>query len=185
MMFARESKLTRKGSDGIAIDAPASEIWAFLADPLMIPKWNSLVRGVTVPGGQREHKGAKRSCEVEFGGKKGRVEERCVECIPNEKLTHILEADDLGICQLFSGFAFSATLSPTGDGATRLSLETYYRPRGALAWVLNRLVLRRKFGAARREMLVGLKELCEMPSQRSSPVDEVRRKPLNRALGWG
>ncbi len=178
-------KYKRQGCDEISIDASAPEIWSFLVDPLMIPKWNSLVQDVSVPGGQREHEGAVRSCGVEFGGRKGQVEERCFECIPDEKLTHVLEADNLGIGRMFSDFAFSATLGPAGGGAARLRLETFYRPKGALAWVLNLLVMRRKFGATRRAMLVGLKELCETPLEWSSPVDEAPRKPFNRALGWG
>ena len=178
-------KYTFQGSDQITINTSAHEIWGFLVDPLMIPKWNSLVRDVSVPGGQREHEGAVRSCEVECGGREGLVTERCVECIPNEKLTHVLEADDLGISRMFSDFAFSATLSAAGGGATQLRLETYYRPKGALAQVLNLFVMRQKFGGTRRQMLAGLKELCETQIQWSSPVDEARRKPLNGALGWG
>ena len=122
-------KYTRQGSDEITIDASAPEIWSFLVDPLMIPKWNSLVQDVSVPGGQREHEGAVRSCEVEFGGRKGQVEERCVECIPDEKLTHVLEADNLGIGRMFSDFAFSARSAPMAEPRRGCVCRLFTGPR--------------------------------------------------------
>ncbi len=176
---------TRQGRDEIMIAASASRIWEILEDPLLIPRWNPMVRKVSVPDGQHEHEGAVRKCEVEFGSRKGRVTEKCVEFQANRKLMHVLEADTLGMDRMLSDFAFSANLSPAGDGGTLLRLETYYRPKGALARVMNFLLMRPSFGKTRRLMLKGLKNLCEAAAQRPSPVDEVPQKPLNRAPSWG
>jgi hypothetical protein len=72
-----------------------------------------------------------------------------------------MDHDTLGFSRMLSDFGFSFTLTPTVDGETLVRTETYYRPRTLLANVMNLLLMRRKFRAARQRFLGGLKALAE------------------------
>ena len=157
-----------QGHDELTIDAPAGQIWALIEDTARLPAWVPMVHRVDAPAGRREHVGATRTCEVQMMGRRGQITERCTEMAPREWLYYVLDADTLGFTRVVTGFGFSIALAQIDAGTTTVSLASYYRPRGVLGQVANRLVLARQLRRARRAMLAHLKRLAE-----TSPLGEA------------
>lgn len=62
---------------------------------------------------------------------------------------------------MFNDYSFTLALEPEDPSRTRVTCETSYELRGALSWVVNALIMRRKFAATRAEIPVGLKRTAE------------------------
>ena len=154
------SHVPRQGRSDILITTCRETIWAILSDPQRIPEWAPMVRSVETPDGQREHLGAVRRCRVDMNGKTGEVVEQCIACRPHSTLSHMLVDDTLGFGRMLSDFAFTFSLQPADNGATRVTLETYYAPRGLSGMLFNALMLRRRFGRLRKAMLSNLQRLA-------------------------
>lgn len=146
-----------QGHDEVLILATREEIWAILEDSTRLPEWTTVLRTT----GIRETPGSVRECDVNFEGKTGSVIERCIESDPYRRIAWVMDDDTFGFDRMLSDFGFSFTLTPRADGETQVRTETYYRPITFLAKVTNRLLMRRKFRAARRRFLGGLKSLAE------------------------
>ena len=129
-----------------------------------------IVREVDKAPGSREHVGATRICQSEMQGKRGEVVERCVELIPNQRISHVMERDAFGFSRLFEDFGFTFVLEPKGDGRTLVRLEGFYQEKSLRSRLLNTLVIKRKLHGTRAKILTDLKSLVEQ----SNPAFELR-----------
>jgi uncharacterized protein YndB with AHSA1/START domain len=159
-----------QGSNELLIDATPEQIWAVLADSSRIPEYMKAVKEIHTSRGSSEYVGATRSCRVEMQGRRGEVLERCVELVPNERLTHVMERDDFGFSRLFDDFGFTFGLETKGVGHTLVRLEGFYREKGLRSRLLNALVMKRKLHALRGGVLTELKSVVEQPSRRVEPA---------------
>ncbi len=150
-----------QGHNEVIIGAEAGRIWAVLEDSSNVPRYMRAVQTIDVAPGSRERVGATRTCQVEMEGRRGEVVERCVELVPNQRLTHVCDRDDFGFSRLFDDFGFTFVLEPRGDGATLVRLEGFYRERGPLSRVMNALIMKRKLSALREAILRDLKSVVE------------------------
>jgi uncharacterized protein YndB with AHSA1/START domain len=153
-----------QGKNEQLIEAPAASVWSIVEDSSALANWVPAVERV-VSHEQREAPGTVRRCDVELGGKRGYIIERCVEAIPERRVSHAVEDDSLGLTRLFAEYSFSLDLAPRGPQRTLVTCETFYNPRGPLSRMLNAVVMRRRFDAVRRQILLGLKELAEGRSE--------------------
>lgn len=111
--------------------------------------------------GARERVGATRRCQVEMGGRRGEVVERCTEAVPERKLTHVMDKDPFGFSRFFGDFGFSFLLEPRGVDETHVRIEGFYSEKTLLSRAMNTLMMRRKLGKLRARILVNLKALVE------------------------
>jgi uncharacterized protein YndB with AHSA1/START domain len=142
------------------INASPARVWSILEDSSLLPKWVPVVDEV-VRHEEREGPGTVRRCNVDFGGRRGYMVERCVEAIPERRLRHVVADDSLGFTRHFADYAFVLELEPERPGRTLITCETFYEPRGVLSRMMNALVMRRKFAATRERILLGLKQISE------------------------
>src|SRR5215211_1334305 len=147
-----------QGTNAQLIEADAVRVWSIVEDAGRLPEWVPVVSDV-VQAGAREKQGSVRRCNVEMGRKRGYIVERCVEAVPERRLSHAVDDDSLGFSKLFESYSFALSLGPDPRG-TLVTCETYYEPRGPLSRIMNVLVMRRKFDGVRRELLYGLKRLA-------------------------
>ena len=113
-----------------------------------------------------------------MGARRGYMVERCLESVPDRRLRHAVEDDSLGFTKMFRDYSFTLELEPRGDDATRVTCETFYEPRGMLARAMNAMLMRRRFGSVRTDILRGLKELVESPSP-SAPRIQTPETPAS------
>lgn len=150
-----------QGANEQVISAGADRIWAVLEDSSYVPRYMRAVREIDKEQGSRERVGAVRTCQVELQGRRGEVVERCVELVPGERLTHVIERDSLGFSRLFDGFGFTFVLEPEGESRTLVRLEGFYEERGLRSRLLNALMMKRKLHRIRERVLSDLKTLVE------------------------
>jgi uncharacterized protein YndB with AHSA1/START domain len=163
-----------QGRNEVTINASAQRIWAVLEDSSNVPGYMRAVQTVDVAPGSRERAGATRTCQVELQGRRGEVVERCIELVPNERLTHVCDRDDFGFSRLFDDFGFTFVLQPRGPDATLVCLEGFYRERGLMSRAMNALVMRRKLSGLRAMILSDLKLLVESRGQSAATASSSR-----------
>lgn len=146
-----------QGADEIVVAVPAKDVFRVIEDSTRLPDWTAVL---TTTGG-REAVGSVRECVVNLQGRQGTVVERCIESVPFEHIAWSMEKDTFGFSRMLADFGFSFTLEAVAPERTLVRSETYYRPAGPIAALTNALVMRRKFGAIRRQWLGNLKRLCE------------------------
>jgi carbon monoxide dehydrogenase subunit G len=149
-----------QGQSEETIGASPARIWDVLEDPGRLPEWVPVVEKVTEHAG-REEAGSVRRCEVAIGSRHGYIVERCLESIPGRRLHHAVDDDSLGFTRMFREYSFTLELEPRGQNATLVISKTFYEPRGMLARLMNALLMRRRFGAVRKDLLNGLKRVAE------------------------
>jgi uncharacterized protein YndB with AHSA1/START domain len=145
--------------DDLVIQSSPETIWDILDDTSLLPQWVPMVKRVT---GSRESLNARRVCHVEMEGRTGEVTEECVDYAPRERIGWVVYHDTLGFSRLFSRLAFGFVLEPQGVRVTRLRLRAEYEPRGLLGRLMYTMMMRRKFGHLRRQMLLNIKRLAEV-----------------------
>lgn len=145
----------------IHIAAPRDRVWAVVADSRLLPNWAPPVKTVERIDSGDEGVGATRLCHVEFGGRRGKMTERCVEFEPAFRVGYVVDDDSLGFSRMFADYGFTITLEDSGDGASRARTDTYYTPRNWIFGLMNALVMRRRFATTVEQMLVGLKRTSE------------------------
>ncbi len=156
-----KSKL--QGRSEIMIDAPPERVWAILEDSAAnLPRLWPMVKSCAIDG--KERVGVVRTCDVEFAGRNGQTIERCIESVPNRKLSHAIEDDSFGFSRMLSDFWFSFVLEPHSD-ATRVRVETHFEPKGFRGRLMSALMIKRKFREVRETALRNLKRLAESPSE--------------------
>jgi uncharacterized membrane protein len=144
----------------IRIESPVEKVWETGQDLSLIPKYHPDVRSVEfISGGTRRAPGVEYKCIVPEG-RKGWCVERVVENIPNQKMSVEFPEDSWGLSRLFEDFLAEVTLAPE-DGATRLQLEAFYRPKSLQIRIMNALVMRRVMRKRAMLTLEGLKALVE------------------------
>ncbi len=154
---------TLQGSSEIMIQTGPERIWAILEDSTLLPHWVPMVKQTTCASGQKERAGAVRTCHIEMNGRKNEVEERCVECVPHQRIFWLMERDSLGFSDMLSDYVFGFILEPKGEGITLVRLENYYQTRGAIGRLMNALMVKRKLHGLRKTMLDHLKRFAERP----------------------
>lgn len=157
-----------QGRSEILIEAPPERIWAILEDSAAnLPRMWPMVKHCQIDG--KERVGAVRTCDVELAGRDGQTIERCIESIPNRKLSHAIEDDSFGFSRMLSDFWFSFLLEPSSD-ATRVRCETHFEPKGLRGRLMSTLMFKRKFREIRETALGNLKRLAENQSQGREPT---------------
>lgn len=101
--------------------------------------------------------------------------ERCIECVPYQRIAYAVDADSFGMQRMFEGYGFRISLEPAAEGRTRIRIDTYYTPRNALYASLNALFMRRQFRGVVRQLLEGLATLSE--SRPPQPASAQQRNP--------
>ncbi len=133
---------------------PPAHVWALLADLEAVQGYNPGVRRAAIEGPQRSGVGARRSCELL---PKGRVVER---------VTHWEDGRALGLEVAESDWPIHfmrwVTRLEADDSGTRITQSLEYEVKfGALGWLLDRLVMRRKLSAALDEVFASLVKHAE------------------------
>jgi uncharacterized protein YndB with AHSA1/START domain len=152
-----DHQLTRE----IVIDAPREQVWAMVADSNLLPEWAPPVKEVNAVSDGPEGVGTTRVCDVEFGGREGTMTERCVEFDPPRRAAYVIDHDSLGFGRMFADYGFTITIEDRPDGSSIARTETYYTPRNPLVWLMNSLIMRRRFAKTVDGLLSGLKRSSE------------------------
>lgn len=145
-----------EGADEIRVNAPSDKVWSILEDSSCLTRWAPMVKATT---GKRETAGSRRSCEVEWEGRKDRVVERCLEADPPRRISWVMEEGMM--TKMFSTIRFGFDLAPVDGRATALRLWFLYEPRHLLARLMWRFMMKEKMGVMRRTLLGNLKRLAE------------------------
>jgi uncharacterized protein YndB with AHSA1/START domain len=145
----------------VEVAAHPAAIWGVIADSALLPQWAGVVTDITYLGEGEEGVGMTRRCNVELGGRRGTMTERCVEFVPDRRAGYVVDDDTLGFTRMLVDYGFTITLEPRSDRATALRIDTYYTPRSALYTLLNRLVLRQRMRKMVGGLLQGLKQISE------------------------
>lgn len=138
------------------IQAKAEQIWTILEDSTLLPQWAPMVKSTT---GKIEKAGSVRTCQVEWEGRKDEVAERCIEAIPNRKITWVMEQGMM--TKMFSKIQFGFALEPKNGGATLVRLGFLYEPRNLLARLMYSLMMKRKLDSLRKTLLANIKNIAE------------------------
>lgn len=149
-----------QGHNELLIDTTPEQLFAILSSSDRVLEYMHAVKHVDVAGGRREQVGSIRTCQVEMDGKQGEVVERCIELVPDQRISFVVDRDTFGFSKLFSDFGFTFTLDPRDDRRTLVALEGFYRERHPLAHV-------------RGGILAGLKATAEQPAP-GAAVREAR-----------
>ena len=151
----------RQLSREIVIDAPRERVWAVVADSNLLPEWAPPVNEVSHLSEGPEGVGITRVCQVEFGGRKGTMTERCVHFDPPHRAGYVVDDDSLGFSRMFADYGFTITIEASPDGSSTARTETFYTPRNPLFRLMNAVLVRRRFGHTVDELLFGLKRASE------------------------
>lgn len=147
----------------IIINASIHEVWSIFTYDTLLPEWAPVVNDVTctVSG---DGVGTVRSCGITMAGQAGKMVERCVELIPETRVSYLVDDETFGFRKMFDGYGFTVNFVPVGSGQTKLVMETFYTPHNLFFVVLNTLVVRRKTRKLVVDLLDGLKRYVETPS---------------------
>ena len=98
-----------QGQDEIVINAPVRRIWEVVANSALLPQWMPMVKHVDVESSEAKV-GVVRTCDIEAGEQKGQVTERCVEVVPQKKLSWVFDEENFGYARMLSALGFSVIL---------------------------------------------------------------------------
>ena len=138
----------------IRANCSPERVWALLSDLEAVQRYNPGVRAAGIDGQQRTGVGARRFCELI---PKGRVVER---------VTHWEDGRALGLEVAESDWPIHfmrwvTRLEPLG-GATLITQSLEYRVKfGAIGWMLDHLVMKRKLSSALDQVFASLVERAE------------------------
>ena len=88
------------------------------------------------------------------------------------RASFLVDEDSFGFSKLFTGYGFTAGFTPVTSEQTTVRIETSYTPANPAGAVLNKLVMRRKFGSVVKELLGGL---CALAEHRHTPARNLSR----------
>ena len=140
------------------INAPVSAVWSVITDIQLLPK---IAPGVVSASGTMDQLNAVRTCEINRQGRKGTINERLVEFVPGSKAVWTVESDTMGMSKMMKDTRFSFRLERIGDAQTRVISETYYRPAGLMAKIMNGLMFKKMFVKAQEEIFNNVKTIAE------------------------
>ena len=145
----------------IEINATPEEVWSVVADSSRLPEWAPPVQGISEISHGPEGVGTTRVCEVDFAGRPGTMTERCVEFDPPRRAGYVVDEDSLGFGKMFADYGFTVTIEERPNGSSIAQTDTYYTPRNPLYWLMNAMMMRRKFASTVDGLLAGLKRSSE------------------------
>ncbi|MGI9658143.1 MAG: SRPBCC family protein [Gaiellaceae bacterium] len=141
----------------VRIDAPKEAVWEALADFSGVWKYNPSVESSHSLTTRDRGVGAERRCELTFGG--AAVEERIVDWNPAGHYTvEIFGGDRMPPIRRTKA---RLGVRADGDGSIVTGAMTYETKLGPIGALMNRLVIRKKFGGAFSGMFAGLKHHVE------------------------
>ncbi len=141
------------------IQAPTEKVWSIISDdPTYLSILNPSVKHVE---SQELRINAVRSCDVVMDGKKGTMQERCVQYAPHDRITWSLEKDSLGFNKMFSDVRFSFELKRSDQHSTIVISKSFYDPKHFISRLMNALMMRRKLYSVQENILVNLKKIAE------------------------
>jgi uncharacterized protein YndB with AHSA1/START domain len=160
---------TRQLERATTVDAPAESVYQLFMDNEALPEWATVVDAVLSEiGGDESGLGCTRTCAVTMDGRSGTMVERCVEAVPGSLASFVVVDDSFGFDKVLRDYSFTAHFSSHPEGTTRVRIETFYTPANAIAALLNRLVMRRKFRAVVDALLAGLRASAEQRHRANS-----------------
>lgn len=163
-----------QGSNEIFVDAPPERVWSVLEDSTLLSAWAPMVKKTT---GVKETLGSRRTCEVEWEGRRGEVVERCTEATPPKRISWEMERGMM--LKFFSKVAFGFDLEARDPRATLLRMRYSYQPKNVLAALMFRLMMSGKLERMRQTLLAHLKALVEK-RESTAAARIVTRAPVER-----
>ncbi len=137
----------------IIIHSDPEKVWKILADLEAVQFYNPTVVTARYISSNREGIGASRECEVK---PKGNVKERVTGWIPGKSMTVELYESDWPVRNMH----WTTNLHPS-NGATKLTQQLHYEPKGLLGTVLNVLILKRMMNKNLSVVFIRLKQYVE------------------------
>jgi uncharacterized membrane protein len=158
-----------QGSDSTIIAKPAADLWPLIADSLQLRNWGPPVVSVEVLD-EPEKVGSRRTVEARFGRKEGRfTERRIIHDEDGYAMAFVIEDDTFGLGKLLTNIGSLMQLEQLDAGRTRLTWSFFHEPRGALARIMNRLVILRQQRTNRLKALESFKAYAETGATRPIP----------------
>lgn len=151
-----------QGTNEIYINSPQEKIWEVLSDSHSYDDWLSvMIKDVCIISNEKTGVGMTRECKVELGKRKGMITEKCIEAIPNEKLSFTVVDDSFGFKKMLLDYHFSLILKPVNPNKTIFRIETFYRPKNFLIGIMNVLLMKKQMKQLRIDVLNALKNYME------------------------
>lgn len=142
----------------MVINAPVNKIWDVITDINMLTKTNP---GVVKATGTMNSLGSIRKCELDNKGKKGTMEEKMIEIVPQQKTVWTIVEDSMGMSKMMKDTRFCFYLEKINDNQTKVVNETYYKPANFIAVAMSTLVMKRIIRNAQQQILNNIKSLTE------------------------
>jgi uncharacterized protein YndB with AHSA1/START domain len=142
--------------DEIVLRAPSDRVWKAIQDPGEHASWHPMVTKIA---GQHAL-GQSRTCDVLIGKKPGLTEERCIVYEEPHRIMWSIEQDSAGFSRMVSDWKAGFSIEPQDHGATRVTAQSLFEPKGRIVRLMMPMV-RRKFHHAQRAILRGLEKHVE------------------------
>jgi uncharacterized protein YndB with AHSA1/START domain len=143
------------------VRANTAAVWQVLADSRLLPRWAPVVHEVEACSSTGESVGATRRCNVELGGRQGRMVERCVDVELERTLAYVVDDETFGMRRMFADYGFRISIEPSSPDETLVTIQTFYTPRNPFYALLNALFMRRQFRGVVDALLAGLVSFAE------------------------
>jgi hypothetical protein len=145
-----------------SVAAPVEVVYELFMDNKALPDWAPVVDAVVAEdGGDESGVGCTRTCAVTMNGRSGTMVERCVEAVPNTRASFVVVSDSFGFHKVLRNYGFTATFAGREQNRASVRIETFYTPVNPIAGLLNRLMMRRRFGVVVDALLAGLRMTAE------------------------
>jgi hypothetical protein len=148
----------------ILIDAPPQVIWEYVSDPARVTLWHAGYRSISVLTTQQTGQGTRRRCAPAAGGKD--VIEEITAWV--DGLGYEYRVVEGGLYRSFKG---RIRLQPGPDG-TSVQWTVWYRPKGILGAIKNRLSGQRQMAAM---MAASLRQLRRTMDELGVRMDAIFR----------
>ncbi len=139
----------------VIIQAPLEKIWAVLASPELLERYDPTVRKSSLISLEKTNIGAKRRVDMLDG--KNWFEEEITVYSPNEALSYELTACSFPVHKLTHSYSFQNL----GERTKVSQIMEYTVKFGFLGWLLDILVIRRQSDAGIKTFFAGLKSYVE------------------------
>ncbi len=155
-----------------SVHAPVEVVYALFTDNKALPDWAPVVDEVlSEDGGDESGVGCTRTSAVTMAGRSGTMVERCVEAVPNTRASFVVVDDSFGFAKMLRDYGFTAHFASRRPDRTSVRIETFYTPVNPIAALVNRLMMRRRFGLVVDALLAGLRTAAEQ--RHDVPTDGV------------
>jgi hypothetical protein len=148
-----------RSKQGIVIDAPLGEVWAFSMDLTKIPSFHPRVVKVDLLSGKAQRE-AGVAYQCHFAGGRHTCVEKDVEVVPMERIVTVLPEDTIGISKILSDYVVETTFHARSESSTLVEISHYYSTRTLKAKLLN-LIAKWKIAHDTQDMLSAVKRGIE------------------------